>query len=63
MIEIEPLTGDVNDDYEVNIQDILVMINMILPNDIEPTDAADLNQDGIVNILDILILMNIILGN
>ena len=62
MIEIEPLTGDVNDDYEVNIQDILVMINMILPDGIEPTDAADLNQDGIVNILDILILINIILN-
>ena len=42
---------------------ILVMINMILPDGIEPTDAADLNQDGIVNILDILILINIILGN
>ena len=63
MITIEPLVGDVNNDFTVNIQDIMVMINMILPNDTEPTDFADVNQDGTVNILDILIVINIILHN
>ena len=43
------------------VEDILVMVNMILPNDTAPTDAADINQDGFVNVLDIMIVINIIL--
>ena len=59
------LAGDVNFDGTVNIQDIMVMINIILPPEDDYTDetleAADLNGDGVVNILDIMIALNITL--
>ena len=60
---INDVVGDINCDAEVNIQDIIVMINMILPNETSPTVSADVNQDGVVNILDILIVLNIALNN
>jgi hypothetical protein len=59
------LAGDVNFDGTVNIQDIMVMVNIILPPEDDYTDetleAADLNGDGVVNVLDIMIVLNITL--
>ena len=64
------LVGDVNDDFEVNIQDILIMINAILEVDeiggieIEYYPEFllyDISGDGIVNIIDVVVLINIIL--
>ena len=57
------ILGDINEDFELNIQDIIMMIDLIL----EPGDTydsrADMNEDGVLNIYDIIILINIILGN
>ena len=52
------MAGDINFDGTVNVQDIMVMINIILPPEEEYSDetlaAADINGDGFINILDIL---------
>ena len=53
--------GDVNDDYTVNIQDVVIMINTILYDDEINHDVADINDDGNIDVLDIISLMNIIL--
>ena len=66
-IEIESsLDGDVNQDGNQNVQDIILMINYIIEiNDLDEIQAqiADLNDDGDINIMDIIILMNIILSS
>ena len=57
------LSGDVNNDEIVNVQDIIIMIGFILdtmtPND-EQLFIGDLNFDGIIDILDIVLIVNII---
>jgi hypothetical protein len=64
-ITASSVSGDINFDGTVNVQDIMVMINIILPPGDDNTDealqAADLNGDGLVNILDVMIVVNIIL--
>ena len=52
--------GDVNDDGEINILDIVSLINLILDNSYLST--ADLNNDSIINVLDVVQLVNIILN-
>ena len=54
------LTGDINEDSLVNIQDIILIINLILDNSYN--NSADLNSDGRIDILDIVQLVNIILN-
>ena len=57
------LSGDVNDDTIINIQDIIILIGFILGN-MSPSDSqqfiADINFDGIIDILDIVMVINII---
>ena len=57
------ILGDINEDFELNIQDIIMMIDLIL----EPGDTydsrADMNQDENLNIQDIILILDIILGN
>ena len=56
------LIGDLNEDYILNIEDIILMINMsldIIENDLN----GDMNGDGGLNILDIIVLLNIIILN
>lgn len=64
--ELDYISGDVNDDTFINVQDLLVIVQFILMNQ-EPTLgqflAGDLNSDDIINIQDIIIIINIILGN
>jgi hypothetical protein len=59
------LSGDVNQDSVVNIQDIIIILQAILEN-IELTDnqfeLADMNGDGTLNILDVVIVVNVILS-
>jgi len=55
------IIGDINQDEEVNILDVILLINMIL-GEISIDLSADLNSDNVVDILDILQLMNIILN-
>ena len=53
--------GDLNQDGEMNILDIMMIVGIILHNS-DPTNyqlwAGDLNQDGEVNIMDILQIIN-----
>ena len=60
------LSGDLNDDFVLDILDIVSLVNIILVVDNNPTDCeladADYNLDGIINIQDIILLINAILG-
>ncbi|MBI45029.1 MAG: hypothetical protein CMG66_02545 [Candidatus Marinimicrobia bacterium] len=55
------LLGDLNQDYNINIQDIILIVNLIL--DVGYSDLADMNFDGYVDVIDIVQLVNIILTN
>ena len=54
------MQGDVNQDGEVSILDVIVVINMVLGMS-EMDMIADVNLDGTVDVLDIITLVNIIL--
>ena len=58
------LSGDVNLDETINIQDILLVINHVLGNNNLNEDElaqSDVNNDSIIDILDIISLVNFIL--
>ena len=57
------LPGDLNQDQNVDILDVVVMVNLILGGSPTATELfiADLNMDGFLNIQDIILLVNIIL--
>ena len=55
------LPGDVNNDGELNIQDVIIIITEFILNDLY-NNIADLNEDGDLNIQDVIILINIILN-
>ena len=58
--------GDVNEDENLNIQDIIIMVNHILSVTLLEgcaLEAADMNTDEIINIQDLISLVNAILGN
>ena len=52
--------GDVNGDFLINVQDIVLTVNLVLNN--EYNSSADLNSDSIINVLDIVQLVNIIIN-
>jgi len=54
------LLGDLNEDGNINIQDIILSINIVLNSDYNL--LADLNVDDTVDVLDIILLVNIILN-
>ena len=54
------LIGDLNNDNEINIIDVIIAVNMILNE--EFNILADLNEDEMINISDIILLINIILN-
>ena len=55
--------GDLNDDGNVDVLDVIILVNHILSPVAVELDGADINNDGEVNILDIVALVSIILGN
>ena len=59
MPQDKTLTGDVNEDGEVNIADINAVIDLILADN--TTAAGDVNGDGEINIADINAVIGIIL--
>ncbi len=56
--------GDINQDENLNVIDIVILVNYILvnevPSDIE-FDLSDMNSDGVLNVLDIVLLVSQIL--
>ena len=52
--------GDLNDDSELNILDVVLLINFVLESNY--SSAGDINNDNVLNILDIVQLVNIILN-
>ena len=52
--------GDLNNDNNIDVLDIVAMINLILANNYQSN--ADINGDQSVNILDVVQLVNIILS-
>ena len=55
------IPGDINEDFELNIQDIVLLIELIF--ELTFDSRVDMNQDSILNIYDIIILLNIILDD
>jgi len=53
--------GDINDDYTIDIQDVVLILNAILYDDGINYDAADINNDENVDLLDIISIIDIIL--
>ena len=60
------LLGDINNDSEINVLDIVLLIGFILgedfPNETEFI-SADFNADGLLNVLDVVSMVSSILGN
>ena len=53
--------GDLNQDSNINIQDIIITLNLVLNNQYD--NLADINLDEVVDILDVVQLVNIVLNN
>jgi len=51
--------GDLNQDQQINILDIVLLVNLVLENSYN--ELGDINNDGILNILDVIQLINVIL--
>ena len=56
----ESVSGDINADTLVNVQDVVLIVNLVLTA--QYNASADLNLDGIINVLDIVQIVNIILN-
>ena len=57
------IPGDVNNDSNVDIIDVVLVVNMILGTEPLNYGAADLNNDNAINVQDIISLINLILQN
>lgn len=57
------ILGDVNDDGQVNVSDIMMTVNDILGNASQSfiRQRADINGDGVINVSDVMGMVNIIL--
>ena len=63
--DVDYMMGDVNQDFIINILDIIVIMNYILNlNDLneQQLELADMNQDNGINILDIILLIGEIIS-
>ena len=56
------LLGDINNDNQVNILDVVETVNFILFESVfDSLNCSDINYDGVINIIDIVLMVNIIL--
>ena len=60
---IIPKKGDVNEDGEVNVGDIVSVCNVMAGISTVDPQLADVNSDGEVNVGDIVTICNIMAGN
>jgi len=66
--EITCTQGDITNDGDVNVLDVVSMVNIILqlPSEFDSWDfwlcAGDFNGDGSINVLDVILLVNLILN-
>ena len=58
--QINRTNGDINDDGEINVADIVTLVSYILDDTVN--ENGDLNQDGFLDILDVVLLVDIILN-
>ena len=60
------LMGDLNDDSSIDVLDVVLMVNIILGLNSDPTDfelfISDLNDDSLINVQDVILLINNILN-
>ena len=56
------LPGDLNNDTDINVLDVIILVNMIIDG-ADYINLADLNFDENIDILDIVLLVNIILDS
>ncbi|NQU68326.1 MAG: hypothetical protein HQ510_10320 [Candidatus Marinimicrobia bacterium] len=57
------LPGDMNDDSEIDVTDIVIAVDCILDSpDSENCDCGDMNADEVLDVLDIVIQVGLILG-
>ena len=63
--EFEFTVGDINQDYIINILDVVIMVNYIMSQNPSGLEfyLSDINSDNVINIQDIILLINIILNN
>jgi hypothetical protein len=54
------LPGDVNQDGNIDVIDIVLVVNMIL-DDAAYNELADMNNDNVINVVDIVAMVNLIL--
>tara|TARA_Y100001970_G_scaffold91791_1_gene115811 strand:+ start:111 stop:3098 length:2988 start_codon:yes stop_codon:yes gene_type:complete len=55
------LYGDINNDGNINIQDVILSVNIILDS-LAYNEAADINMDGTIDVLDVINIVNLILN-
>ena len=58
----ELLLGDVNQDGDINVLDIVSLVSVVLDDSSEYIEAGDMNQDGQLDVLDIVSFVQIILN-
>ena len=52
--------GDMNDDGEINVIDVVLLVSNILDDTIN--ENGDINQDNLLNVIDVVLLVDIILN-
>ena len=58
---LEGMFGDINQDFNIDVLDVVVLVNYILSLSDGDLIGTDLNNDNVVNVLDVIILINLIL--
>ena len=57
----EILLGDINNDGDINVLDVVTLVSSVLDANAEYNPAGDMNSDGELNVLDVVTLVSVIL--